>query len=129
MTPIRTLLVDDSLPFLKYLGLLLSRLPQLCVVGSATTMTEAFALAKSYRPDLILIDLSLQEGRSAEIISELKSDRPEICVLFMSGFEMVEYRDLARRCGADGFISKSNLHADLMPLVDFIVLSMNRTAN
>ena len=49
MTPIRTLLVDDSLPFLKYLGLLLSRLPQLLVIGSATTMPEAFALAKLHR--------------------------------------------------------------------------------
>ena len=71
----------------------------------AETLATARAHLKVYRPDVVLIDLGLPDGRGEALIREvvLSPRRPPV-VVGMSGSP--EGRPLALAAGADGFIDK-----------------------
>lgn len=71
----------------------------------AETIEAARAHLRVYRPDVVLIDLGLPDGRGENLIREvvMSSRRPK-AVLGTSGLE--DGRGLALAAGADGFIDK-----------------------
>ena len=71
----------------------------------AETLAMAHAHLKVYRPDVVLIDLGLPDGRGEALIREVVcSPRRPAVVVGMSG--SAEGRALALAAGADGFIDK-----------------------
>lgn len=71
----------------------------------AETLKEARAHLRVYRPDVVLVDLGLPDGRGEGLIRDLATaaDRPRL-LLGTSGHP--EGRRLALAAGADGFLDK-----------------------
>jgi CheY-like chemotaxis protein len=71
----------------------------------AESLKEARAHLRVYRPDVVLVDLGLPDGRGEELIRDLATapDRPRL-LLGTSGH--AEGRRLALSAGADGFLDK-----------------------
>ena len=59
MKPIRTLLVDDEPPARERLRWLLSRAPDVTIVGEAGDGEEAIACIAAQRPDLLFLDVQM----------------------------------------------------------------------
>ena len=76
------------------------------IVGEAGTYEEAFELAESLRPDLILLDLDLPGRSGLELLRDLRPRLPDtrVVVLTVSAAD----RDLieAVRLGAAGYLTK-----------------------
>jgi DNA-binding NarL/FixJ family response regulator len=109
---LRTLLVDGSETFLIGVLAWIDTRDDLDVVGTARSGTEAVALTRTLKPDLVVLDgvlPGLDGFRVARILKE--SPRPPLVVLttFLTN-EVV--RDEALRGGADGFVSKSDFAAE-----------------
>lgn len=76
-------------------------------------------LVASYRPDVLVIDMNMPGLRGIEILELLRADTQlgGTAVVFYSGVEEHELRQLAARGGADGFVHKSANPSELVELL------------
>jgi two-component system, cell cycle response regulator DivK len=78
------------------------------VVCEATNGHEALEMARSCRPDLILLDLLLPDLDGLEVMKALKEDAMtrQIPVVALTAFAMEGDRERALQAGCDGYITK-----------------------
>jgi DNA-binding NarL/FixJ family response regulator len=62
----RILLVEDHILFQESLGRLLDAQSDMTVVGGATSVQEAVAKARQFKPDVILMDFTLDGRRGRD---------------------------------------------------------------
>jgi len=115
---VRILLVDDTPEFLNTAADFLSTVSQLEIVGQLLSSLDALEQAPLLRPDLVLMDVALPEMNGLEATRRLKMqpNAPRVIILTMD--DNAEYRAEIRAVGADGFITKSEFGAQLLPLID-----------
>jgi DNA-binding NarL/FixJ family response regulator len=106
----RTLIVDDSAPFLASAERLLG-VGGLTVVGTAQSGSEAVRLAEDLRPDVALVDVDLGAESGLEVARELAALAAPPVVLLISTHTELEIGELVSASPAAGFIPKSRLDA------------------
>ncbi|HYL01212.1 MAG TPA: response regulator transcription factor [Steroidobacteraceae bacterium] len=114
---LRILVVDDH-PIVR-LGIrqMLGTEPDLEVCGEAGSAEEALELARTLKPDLALIDLSLEKGTALGLIRELRRTVAGVELLVLSMHDETLYAERMLRAGARGYIMKQ---AAIGGLVDAI---------
>jgi DNA-binding NarL/FixJ family response regulator len=103
--PIRVLLVDDHQLLTGSLSALLSREPDMEVVGVAGTVAEAKTLAKD-RLDVVLMDYRLPDGTGAEATRAIKARWPAARVVMLTAVNDDETILESIQAGADGYLTK-----------------------
>jgi DNA-binding NarL/FixJ family response regulator len=106
-TAARILIVDDH-PVVR-LGVrqLIDAAPDLSVVAEAESRQGALEAARASRPDLAIVDLSLEHGVGLDLVRELRTTMPEMRVLVLSMHDEALYAERALRAGAQGYIMKA----------------------
>ena len=84
MSPIRILVVDDSVVIRKLLGVTLSSDPDLQVVGSAGDGRIALAKIAQLQPDLVTLDIEMPVLNGLEALKELRKSHPKLAVIMFS---------------------------------------------
>ena len=102
----RVMIVDDHPIVRDGLKTYLSLQGDLEVVGEAGDAREALAVARTTRPDLVLLDLRLASGTALALIPELKELRPPPRVVILSSYLEAGVVDEALRLGANGYLLK-----------------------
>ena len=118
---LRVLVVDDHDVVHWGFRLMLGELPWVERCLSARTGDEARDLTRRYAPDVALIDLFLGEESGPDVCERLRTDRPELRVLLISGSGRISV-STARACGASGFVPKDWPAADIARAVRMIAL-------
>jgi two-component system chemotaxis response regulator CheY len=111
MPPLRLLLVDDSPLFLDSAVQLLSRDPEIEIVGRAFSGEEALTRVAALQPDLVLMDIAMPGMGGLEATRQIKALPKPPRVVILTLYDNPEYRAAAERAGADGFICKSDFDA------------------
>lgn len=106
MDKLTLLIADDHPLFRKGLKSLLATLPNLTVVGEASTGKEAIQLAEQLQPDVVLMDLRMPEGGGLEAIGQIVQTSPHIRILVVTMFEDDDSVFAAMRAGARGYVLK-----------------------
>ncbi len=70
----RVLTVDDEPLALRRLELILSKLPDVEHVGSASGCREAIAKIAELKPDTVLLDIKMRDGTGFDVLSRLPED-------------------------------------------------------
>jgi len=117
MTPIRTLVVDDNLTFLASAIELISSYPEFRVVGQAPSACEALRQIALLHPDLVLIDMIMPGVSGLEATRLIKSVERAPRVIICTLHTDKRYEEAATAVGADGFLPKSAMSKQLLPLV------------
>jgi len=104
----KILLVDDHPLFREGLKSLLVDNHSFQVIGEAGDGQEAIRLAKTLKPDLVLLDISLPDKNGIEITRELKNLFPEILIMIVSMHAKIDYITDAFRAGALGYVVKES---------------------
>jgi len=110
---IRILVVDDHPVVLKGIRALLDAEPDMEVVGEATDGDRAVSLARSLKPDVILLDLVMPGKEGAQAIREIKRDNPEARILVLTGFDTDDQVFPAIEAGASGYLLKDSSPLEL----------------
>ncbi|HEV7764823.1 MAG TPA: response regulator transcription factor [Thermoanaerobaculia bacterium] len=110
---IRVLLADDHTLLRAGLRGLLERLPDVEVVGEAGDGDEALMLAKSLRPDILLLDIGMPGKDGLEVAVRVMMLDFSVRILFLSMHQSEEYVLQALRAGAAGYLLKSSAVAEL----------------
>ncbi len=90
---------------------------------SCVTWAEVNGVIRDVEPDIILLDYNMPMIKGDSMCSILKRNtlNPEMRIVLFSSEEEGFLRDVARECGADGYISKSTPSRDLAGRVnDFV---------
>lgn len=106
--PIRVLVVDDQSLLRHSLALIIDGAGDLATVGQASAGAEAVTLARTLRPDVVLMDIRMPGGDGIEATRRITSaSETDGCrVLVLSMFELDEYVFGALAAGASGFLLK-----------------------
>lgn len=110
-TPIRILVVDDHTLFRRGLTALLSRDPQLSVVGDAADASQALRKAQELQPDVILLDNHLPGVNGVDAVPSLLEVAPQTCILLLTVSEDENDLLAALQGGASGYLLK-NMEGD-----------------
>jgi DNA-binding NarL/FixJ family response regulator len=106
VTPSRVMLVDDQADFRRLMVTFLNRQPDLEVVAQAGSLTEARQLTETVSFDVAVLDLGLPDGDGADLIAELRREKPGVAVLILSASLDPASIEKARRAGADEIMDK-----------------------
>jgi len=103
----RMLLVDDHAIFTQAMTIVIGRVEDVEVAGTAGTLAEGRKLVfadEIGRLDLVVVDLMLPDGHGADLVAEIKATRPGLPVVVLSAEEDLRG---ALEAGADEAINKS----------------------
>jgi DNA-binding NarL/FixJ family response regulator len=104
---IKALLVDDHEMFrLGVKTAIELNHPDIKVVAEAETGAELFALLKTTKPDIILLDIILPDTTGVEIARRMKKEYPEIKILAISAENTAQVVSQMLEIGIEGFITK-----------------------
>ncbi len=117
-SPIRVVLVDDHEDFVVSLGQFLSSSKRVNVVGIAHSGEEALGIIGRVQPDLVLMDIFMKPMNGFETTFRIKTNYAKSKVIILSFYDSPELHILATRALADGFVSKSRLGNELIPMID-----------
>ena len=104
--PVRVLLADDHEVVRRGFCLVLQTQHDLEVVGEASNGREAIEQARSLRPDLVLMDVTMPVMGGLEATRRLKAEMPGVCVLMFTSHEEPECLLEAIEAGAAGYVLK-----------------------
>lgn len=105
---IRVAIADDQQLIRGGFRSLLEAEPDIEIVGEAGTGTQALALVRATRPDVVLMDIRMPDGDGLWATEQI-AKRPELAgtrIVIVTTFELDEYVGRAIRAGASGFLVK-----------------------
>lgn len=80
----RVLIIDDSLLFRKILAQAVGQIKELELVGEAPSGTDAIAMTRSLKPDLLTLDLEMPGLSGYETLIQIKKEFPKMPVIMVS---------------------------------------------
>ncbi len=95
----------------------LEKEPDIAVVGEARNYAEAKRLLEQGRPDVILLDMQLQDVNGLAICEMVKDSYPSVAVVVLSAFLSTDLLRECRRLGASGYLLKDAEHLELASAV------------
>src|SRR5580692_1819096 len=75
-------------------------------VYTADNALAARHIARSARPDAVIVDLRLGNGNGLDLIYDLKADRPEVRIALVSGYLSITIAMQAVKAGAETVLVK-----------------------
>jgi PAS domain S-box-containing protein len=109
------LIVDDHEIVRRGLRSLLSSRPEWEICGEAANGFEAIEAAKTLRPDVVLMDISMPRMGGLEAARILRRDFPESKVVLISQNDPALVQRQAQEAGAAAYIAKTDLPQSLLP--------------
>ena len=117
---IRVCVVDDHSGVRAGIIRLLKGAKNILVVGEAANGAEAIALARSKKPDLLLLDVELPDLRGDVVMRMIRENRPEIKVLSVSSYSDREHVRAMVENTVDGYITKDEAPTMLLEAISSI---------
>src|ERR1700720_2964741 len=106
VTKRRILVVDDHPIVRQGLALLINREPDLVVCGEAEEAMGAMHVLASARPDVLIVDISLNGPDGLDLLKNVRISHSSLPVLILSMHDESIYAERALRAGAQGYIMK-----------------------
>jgi DNA-binding NarL/FixJ family response regulator len=103
----RVLIAESSTGLRERLVGMLNELKGVEIVGQATDVSTARALAQRTKPDVTILDTLDSSGDWIGLLQYLKASRPGSKAIVLTNFVEPEHRDMCLRNGADFFFDKS----------------------
>jgi DNA-binding NarL/FixJ family response regulator len=113
------LVVDDHVVFAQLVERALSHEPDLTCVGVASSLAEARRLCAVHRPDVVIMDVRLQDGDGIEGAAELVAAYPDLRVVVLSAFIDARLMQRAARAGATALQAKDGELEDLLDAIRY----------
>ena len=102
----RIVIVDDHPMMREGIAHTVNREPDLTICGEVGTAAQALAVVEAHQPDLVLVDISLQDRDGVELIKDLRVAQPATPVLVVSSHDESIFAERVLRAGGRGYVTK-----------------------
>jgi DNA-binding NarL/FixJ family response regulator len=116
----RLLLADDHTLLLEGIRLMLE--PEFDLVGSVEDGRALLAAAKTLKPDVILLDISMPRLNGIDAARQLRKILPSARLIFLTMHAGADYVTEAFRAGAMGYILKRAAASELMIAIRTVLM-------
>ena len=110
----RLMLVDDHEVVRSGLRAMLETMDDMEIVAEAGTADEAVLRARSYHPDVVVMDVRLPDRSGVEACRDIRAEDPNIAVLMLTSFSDDQALFDSIMAGAAGYVLKQIRGADLV---------------
>jgi DNA-binding NarL/FixJ family response regulator len=119
--PARILVVDDHPLVREGLVQIIKRQSDLVCCGEADTAAAAQTAVATHKPDLVTIDIRLQNGDGLEMIRDLTLLQPSLLTLVISQCDETLYAERALKAGARGYVMKERATDEVLTAIRTIL--------
>ena len=121
---LRILIIEDSPVNMLLTVAILERAGHIAV--QAETAAQGLALARSQRPDLILMDIQLPDMDGLEATRLVRADPriSDVPVIALTAFAMKGDAETMRAAGCDGYVTKPIRYQEFLQEVESVVQRM-----
>ncbi len=113
----RIFLVDDHPIVRQGLSQLINQESDLVMCGHAEDARSAMEAIAVSRPDLMIVDISLEGPDGLDLLKQIRLTDPSLPVLMLSMLDESLYADRALRAGANGYIMKQEATENVLVAV------------
>lgn len=103
---ITVLLADDHNVLRQGIAQMLDEQPDMRVVAQADNGKAAVRLARSHKPDIALLDISMPEMDGVEAARRISTELPDTGVIILTMYRRDDYVFEAIKAGANGYLLK-----------------------
>ena len=114
---IRIVLADDHRLIRDGIRRLLADAPDLEVVGEASNGAEAVEQAAETKPDVVLMDIGMPGFSSFEATRQIRKNRPETKVVFLTMYDDEDYLLEGMEVGGNAYVLKDGPSSELVKAI------------
>lgn len=107
MKKLAVLVVDDHEVVRTGISTLLDG-PEVSIVGSAANGGEGISLLKSKQPDVVMIDVRMEEMDGLTTLEKIREENPNLPIVMLSTYDNPTYVARAVALGANDYVLKSD---------------------
>lgn len=115
---IRVAIVDDHRMVRDGIRMLVESHAGMTVVGDVASTTEALALIERESPDIVLLDLDLNNESGLDLLPQIKERSERTRVLILTGLRDPEAHQQCVRLGAKGLVQKESASSTLLKAIE-----------
>lgn len=108
MSKISLIIVDDHKIFRDGLKLLLSRFPNVELIGEASDGAEFLDLLKEKKPDIVFMDINMPKINGLEATKLALQRYPDLKIIILTTFLEEEYIEQMITAGVEGYMLKNS---------------------
>lgn len=112
--PVRVMIVDDHEVVRHGIRAMLEAAEGMVVAGEAGGVREAVEVAAAVRPEVVIMDVRLEDGSGIEACREIRARRPDTKVVMLTSFADDEALFASIMAGASGYVLKQVRGGDLL---------------
>jgi DNA-binding NarL/FixJ family response regulator len=116
-TRLRILLADDHVTVRQGLKMLIDSQDDMTVVSEASDGTAAVEQARTLRPDVVVMDISMPGMNGLVATRTLKQIQPDSVVVILTRHGDDAYLQELLRAGADGYVLKQSAASELLQAI------------
>ena len=124
--PMRILVAEDDAPLAEFLRQRLEQ--EQFAVQVVSHGAEAHQLAFDHPYDLMILDLNLPGAGGLDVLRGIRSKRPDLPVVIVTSASMVEERVRGPDAGADDYVAKPSVFAELAARIRAVLRRGSRPA-
>jgi len=117
MSKIRVLIADDHALVREGIAAFLKLCDDIEVIAEASDGLEAIEKAKKFKPDIVLMDVSMPKLGGLEATVELKKINPDIKILVLTQYDDKEYISRFLKAGVSGYLLKRAVGSELISAI------------
>jgi DNA-binding NarL/FixJ family response regulator len=117
----KVLLVDDHGVFRDGLARIIGQEKDLTIVGEAADGIEALEQTPKLKPDLVIVDVTLEGMTGIDLTKTLRERFPEVRILVLSMHKESLYAERSLRAGANGYIMKRESGKKLLAAIRHVL--------
>jgi DNA-binding NarL/FixJ family response regulator len=117
MQPYKIILADDHALFREGLKRILAEASDLEVIGEVADGLALLKILSKFKPDMIILDISMPNIRGIEAIHEVRTMHPESKILVLTMHRDKEYLHQAISSGAHGYLLKEDADSELFSAI------------
>jgi DNA-binding NarL/FixJ family response regulator len=114
---LRILIADDHPVIRQGIIHLLRTDPSFAPPAEAATRAETLAQVEAYQPDLVVMNTTLVDANSLEVLITLKRLQPALRIILLHPEPDPDFTRRALECGADGIVTKLEPDEELLAAI------------